>query len=227
MAYHRDTEDLFDDWAARGRGEGMERTHSFAGLQALRQIPIQPGQRLLDLGCGNGWATRWLRAQAGEGGEAVGVDVAALMLDRARAASVGIDGLAFERSAFDALPFAGHSFDHAFSMEALYYAVALDPALLSIARVLKPGGTLTVCVDYFEENPYSAPWPERVGVPMIRLSQAGWCGAFEAAGFAVQACFRCLDSRPIGPSCPADERAARHDFATRIGTLAIRGAVAP
>jgi arsenite methyltransferase len=218
-----DAEALFDDWAQRGRAEGMERGHSVRGVQALRQIPIENGQRLLDLGCGNGWATRWLAVQTGNTGSAIGVDAAAGMIALAREHQHNSSTVRFERCTFTELPFADASFDHAFSMEALYYATELAPALDSIARVVKSGGTLTICVDYFTENPHSVAWPTNVGVPMIRLSEHGWQAALESAGFEVKASFRCLDDRPVDPSRPEEERAAKLDFQTRIGTLALRG----
>ncbi len=220
MPHHHATEALFDDWAGRGRAEGMERSHKRRGLQALRQIPIAPGQRMLDLGCGNGWATRWMRAQAGDGGSAIGVDVAAVMLQRARL--VPVDGVSYRRHAFDDLPFRDASFDHIFSMEALYYAPALNPALVSAARVLKPGGTLTICVDHYKENPHSASWSADLGVPLIRLSESGWKRALEDVGFAVDARFRCLDDTPIDPATPEPRRSAKLDFMANIGSLAIR-----
>ena len=37
-------------------------------------------------------------------------------------------------------------------MEALYYAVDLDAALREILRVLKPGGTADIALDYFTDN---------------------------------------------------------------------------
>ena len=225
MSYSKATRALFDDWAGRGRAEGMERGHRVRAEQALQCIPIAAGDRLLDLGCGNGWGARWMRAAAGPSGSAVGIDVASEMLDRARSQSEGIGGLEFERAAFDELPWDDDSFDHAFSMEALYYAPDIGSALSSVSRVLRPGGTLTMCIDFYEENPYSAPWPAQLGVSMHRLSEVQWKAAFEAAGFRVVACFRCLDPRPADPELPEDERAEVEDFRRRIGSLGLRASV--
>ena len=68
---------LFDDWARRGRAEGMERGHLPRARTALESVAVQPSERVLDLGCGNGWATRLLRARAAS---ACGVDAAAEMI---------------------------------------------------------------------------------------------------------------------------------------------------
>ena len=58
---------------------------------------------------------------------------------------------------------------------------------------------------------------------MILLSVAEWQQALTAAGFVVEACFRCFDPRPVDPGMPEAERRAEEDFRKRIGSLALRG----
>ena len=53
-----ETARLFDQWALNGRAEGMERGHEARAIQALEAMPIKLDDKLLDLGCGNGWARR-------------------------------------------------------------------------------------------------------------------------------------------------------------------------
>ena len=223
MSYSKDTQQLFDDWATSGRAEGMERGHWTRALQALQNMPISEGDRLLDLGCGNGWATRWLLERSGLGGSAIGIDVADSMLQRARSQSVELSNIEFVNAAFDELPWPDHSFDHAFSMEAIYYAPDVAQALRSIARVLRPGGTFTMCIDFFEENPYSASWPTRLSIEMKRLSESGWVKAFEDAGLRVEDHFRCLDDRPAESTATPEQQQETLDFRQNIGSLAVRG----
>ena len=225
MTYIKKTQQLFEHWAENGRAEGMERGHSTRAAVALERIPLKDGDRVLDLGCGNGWATRWLRAQLGPSGTAVGTDVADAMLARAETQSANLKGVSFRNAAFEELPWEDNTFDHAFSMEAIYYAPDVPAALRSIRRVLRPGGTFTICIDFFEENPYSAPWPEMLDIEMKRLSQEGWVKAFKQAGFVVDEAFRCFDPRPVEDDLPEWEREERVDFRTNIGSLAVRGRV--
>ncbi len=215
------TREIFDDWARRGRDEGMETGHLPRAEQALEMIPLEPGDRALDLGCGNGWATRWLRACLGDAGEAVGVDIAPEMIAKAKALSQGREGIDFVEAAFEELPFEDGAFDHAFSMEALYYAEDLERALVEIARVLAPGGTLCFCTDFYRENPHCHGWPEMMGIPMELLSEAEWRACFEKAGFEFVESLRCLDPRPVAADLPADEREAQREFREEIGALAI------
>src|ERR1700752_225442 len=54
------------------------------GEQGLRLYPPQPGERVLDVGCGFGDTTQRIARPVGPGGEAVGVDAAPRFIDTAR-----------------------------------------------------------------------------------------------------------------------------------------------
>jgi arsenite methyltransferase len=215
------TRDLFDEWAKGGRGEGMEEGHFPRAEQALENIPIMPGEHVLDLGCGNGWATRWLRHCVGEDGKAVGIDLAPEMIELARKSVKDAKGIEFIEGAFESLPFPDGVIDHAFSMEALYYAPETHVALTDIARVIRPEGTLTFCTDFYAENPYCHGWPEMMGIPMIMKSEAGWCQALEEAGFKVLETQRCFDPREVGDDVDASKAADIRDFRENVGSLSI------
>ena len=80
----------FNDWASAGRGEGMEKGHRPVGEQAIELMNIPSGASVLDLGCGNGWATRLLAEKARDG-RVVGIDIADEMI---RIAEKGATALA-------------------------------------------------------------------------------------------------------------------------------------
>lgn len=166
---------LFDDWARRGRAEGMERGHGETAAPLLRALPIGQGTRFLDLGCGNGWAARWAKER---GAEAHGIDASGEMVERARAA-----GVEARRGDFADLPYPDGHFDVVWSMEAVYYAPDPDAVLREVVRVLRPGGVLHMLIDFYGENATSHSWPADVGVPMALRSEADWVAAFGAAGF--------------------------------------------
>ena len=81
----------FNAWAEAGRGEEMERHHASIAEQTIRKMELRAGERVLDLSCGAGWATRILARLVGEGpqgfGQVVGLDLSDEMVRRARAAS--------------------------------------------------------------------------------------------------------------------------------------------
>ena len=74
--------DVFDQWALEGKDAGMEEGHSDVVRQVMETMDVRAGDQILDLGCGNGWATRLL-AQLAPGTQAIGVDAAPAMIARA------------------------------------------------------------------------------------------------------------------------------------------------
>jgi trans-aconitate methyltransferase len=95
----------------------------------------QPGERILDVGCGDGALTEQIAAT---GAVVKGVDSSPAMLEASRRR-----GLDVELHSADALPYQ-HEFDAIFSNAALHWlSEDKHPALLSsIHRALKPGGRL-------------------------------------------------------------------------------------
>jgi len=192
---------VFDAWAADGRDAGMEQDHGDVVAQVVESMGIKPGEMIIDLGCGNGWATRLLAKQA-PGSQAIGIDCAPGMIARAEELHSYTIRARYELMPFEALDFPDARFERAFSMEALYYAADLEQALAELARVLKPGGEANLVLDYFGERPGQDSWPEGIGLTMNRKSEAEWIAALQAAGFAEVEARRVVDRR--GPTPEAD-----------------------
>ena len=203
----------FDTWAHQGRHSGMEREHGDVVRQVLARMDPKPGDMVLDLGCGSGWATRLL-AQARPGISAVGIDVAPAMIAQAEREHRLTIRARYEVAPFESLPFPERKFDRAFSMEALYYAVDLPKALAELARVLKPGAKADIVVDYYAENSGTAAWPKICGVNMLCLSEAQWTAAFRTAGFASVELERVRDSRGPGLEAAFQPSECYADWAT-------------
>jgi ubiquinone/menaquinone biosynthesis C-methylase UbiE len=209
----------FDTWAQNGRAESMEHGHGDVVRQVIAKMRFKAGDQVLDLGCGNGWATRLL-AKSAPGAGAVGVDVAPAMVARAEELTSFTIRAKYEVARFEALPFRDASFDKAFSMEAIYYSIELARTLSEVQRVLKPGGTTDFVVDCFAESPSTRAWSAIVGLAMHCLSIDEWRTKLEAAGFERIELTRVIDSRGPGDSAqfkPSDhcrdwnERVALHE----------------
>lgn len=194
---HERIAEVFDAWAGNGRAESMEHGHGDVVRQVLAQMHFRAGQTILDLGCGNGWATRLL-AKSAAGCSAVGVDVAPAMVARAEQATSLTIRARFEVARFEHLPFRDAAFDKVFSMEAIYYAVDLDRALAEIHRVLKPAGTIDLVLDCFAESATTKAWSALVGLPMHCLGETQWHDALSRAGFKSARAQRVVDSRGAG-----------------------------
>jgi len=223
MTHKKDVEKLFNDWARSGRAEGMEKRHFPRAISALNAMDFMRGSKLIDVGCGNGWATRWLRERTGANGYVAGIDLSPQMVASAQELSKGISNIEYHCASFTNLPWPDNHFDHGFSMEAIYYAADAIEALKEIRRILRVRGTFTMCIDFFEENALSHSWPQDVDVEMVRLSQAGWESAFEDAGFKVLNSWRCLDPTPLPDDFPPEKREAEAHFRKEIGSLAVTG----
>jgi len=185
----------FDDWAAEGRGEKMEHGHGDVVEQVIGQLDIRPGFQILDLGCGNGWATRLL-AKTHAGVQAIGVDASKAMVAKAEELHSYTIRARYEVGHFEALDFNDAKFDLAFSMEALYYAPDLEKALGEIHRVLKPGGRAHIVMDLWTGRPGTSGWSDGVGLPMRSHTPEEWTALFEQAGFGDVTAQQVVDRRP-------------------------------
>lgn len=103
------------------------------------------GRRVLDVGCGAGQCSRWLRTQ---GADVVGFDLSIRQLQHSSRidaeSSVAVPAVC---ATVTALPFADASFDVACSaFGALPFLVDIAAALGEVARVLRPGGRFVFSV---------------------------------------------------------------------------------
>jgi trans-aconitate 2-methyltransferase len=116
--------------AARYQGQ-----HSFVwryGASLLELLSPQPGERILDIGCGTGQLTAEI---ARSGAHVIGLDNSADMLREARK---NYPDLAFVLGNASAFSFP-EPFDAVFSNAALHWVKDADGAASSIARALRPG----------------------------------------------------------------------------------------
>jgi len=201
---HPKVVETFDRWADEGRDAELEQGHGDVVRQVVERLQIKPGEKILDLGCGNGWATRML-ARMNAGVQAIGVDASPKMIARAEALHSFTIRARYDHASFEDLHFKDGEFDRIFSMEALYYAADLTRALGECFRVLKPAGSAEILIDYYEESPASEHWAKTMGLHLHRLSEAGWRQAFERASFPRVTTTRVIDSRPPAPSSACNE----------------------
>ncbi len=101
------------------------------GLPVVELLAPRPGERILDLGCGDGALTRELAAL---GARVTGVDGSALQVAAARAA--GLDARVLDGQALDYEA----EFDAVFSNAALHWMTEPDKVIAGVRRALKPGG---------------------------------------------------------------------------------------
>jgi ubiquinone/menaquinone biosynthesis C-methylase UbiE len=183
----------FNQWAAAGRGDEMEAHHSDITEQTLALMGLQPADRVLDLGCGTGWASRRIARIAAE---VTGLDVADEMLLRAEQASAGVDNVRYVWGSAEKIPAADNSFSKVLSVESFYYYADQGKALDELRRVTAPGGKLFILINLYKDNHYSLRWVAELKVPVQALSEAEYMALLQAHGFRDVAARRIPDRSP-------------------------------
>jgi ubiquinone/menaquinone biosynthesis C-methylase UbiE len=185
----------FNQWAAAGRGDEMEDHHSDITDQTLALMDLQPADRVLDLGCGTGWASRRM-ARVATAGEIVGLDVADEMLRRAEQASREFKNIRYVWGSAESVPAKEGTFSKVLSVESFYYYADQGKALDELRRVIAPGGKLFILINLYKDNHYSLRWVSELKVPVQALSEAEYVALLEKHGFKEVQARRIPDRSP-------------------------------
>jgi ubiquinone/menaquinone biosynthesis C-methylase UbiE len=176
----------FNRWADNGEGAKMERHHLDITDKTIRRMDLRPGDRILDLGCGSGWATRLLAHRAGKSSQTstvVGVDISDEMVRQARAASKEFDNVTFVVGSAEQIPSEENFFDKVLSVESFYYYPDQDRALDELFRVMAPRGWLFILINLYQDNPYSLQWVPKLKVPVHIRSAVEYVSLLTKHGF--------------------------------------------
>ena len=186
----------FNRWAHEGRGEGMEEHHLPIAEATLALMNLQPADCVLDLGCGTGWLARRIAARVAAG-QILGVDVSDEMVRRAQAASASVSNLQFLQGSAEEIPAPADSFTQVISVESAYYWQEPARGVAEVFRVLRPGGSAWILINYYRDNPYCHQWFVHFRIPTHLLSVAEWQRLFDDASFSMVNHRRIFDATPV------------------------------
>ena len=195
--------DEFDRWALAGRGPEMEAQHRRITQTTFEQMQLGPDERILDLGCGDGWASRLLSPLCREGA-IVGVDLSDEMIRLAREKSVSHENVLFVPGSAEEIPWAEAYFTRVISVESAYYWPSLEAAAREIFRVTAFSGRIFLLLNIYEENPHSHYWVDLLTVPAHLKSAAEWTELFRACGFQNVETRQIPDDTPIPDDFESD-----------------------
>jgi arsenite methyltransferase len=190
----------FNRWAQEGEGEKMERHHLDITEKTIGVMDLRPGERVLDLGCGSGWATRLLARLVSDGpegfGQVVGVDISDEMIRQARAASKEFENILYVWGSALQIPWEENFFDKVLSVESFYYYPDQDRALAELFRVMAPRGRMFILINLYKDNQYSLQWVDRLKVPVHVRSEAEYVELLKKHAFEQVEARRIPDDTP-------------------------------
>ena len=193
----------FNRWAQAGEGEKMQQHHLDITEKTMRLMNLRPGERVLDLGCGSGWATRLLARLVADGpdgfGQVVGLDVSDEMIRQARTESRDFENVLYVWGSAQQIPWEENFFDKVLSVESFYYYSDQDRALAELFRVMAPHGRLFILINLYKDNPYSLQWVHKLKVPVHVRSKEEYVQLLKAHAFEE------VDARQIPDDTPTPD----------------------
>lgn len=139
------------------------------GVAAMEALHLVPGQRVLDVGCGDGSTTLELARRVAPGGDAVGIDIAPAMLDAARRSAEvqGVDNASFVVADAQTESLGESRFDAAFSRFGVMFFADPVAAFANIRASVRRGGVLAfACWD----NLFANEWMFLPGSAVVQVT---------------------------------------------------------
>jgi ubiquinone/menaquinone biosynthesis C-methylase UbiE len=170
-------------------GEKMVRQHKTETNWSLEIMNIQKGDRILELGCGAGYAIK-LISEKDLAEEIVGLDISPTIIRSARIRNkkaFNEKRVKLVQGNFNKLPFHSENFNTVFSIQTIYFWSDIATTLSEIFRVLKPKGVVILT---FSDGKEDETWE---GIRGITENQV--IPSMKNAGFSDVSFVRGPDSR--------------------------------
>jgi SAM-dependent methyltransferase len=196
---------------------------------ADRLMGLSASSRILDFGCGTGWAAPILTTQ---GGRYLGLDPSREGIAIAERENAG-PGIHFHRMKIGE-PLEGalarSQFTHVFALDTLHFVPDIESTLQSIQHALEPGGLLVMVSHLYRESRLA----DRVIDFVTRehgyahlLSGIQWCTLLDRNGYTHVRRYRFFDAQPFDPALYAGQPEESIELAREIyereGALVVTG----
>lgn len=158
----------FDQWAQAGRGASMAQGHWDVTMQLLDLVDFSAADRVLDVGCGNGWLVREMLNRGARSG--TGIDISPEMVSVSRRSNRYLDRESYIVSNGENLPLDSETVNVITNVESLYYYPEPQEALDEWYRVAAADGKLLIMMDLYQESPATHTWIDALNVPVHLFS---------------------------------------------------------
>lgn len=122
---------------------GLDGAPEWPAIRAM--LPDVSGKRVVDLGCGFGWASRWMREQGAA--SVLGIDLSRNMLGRAKA-DTRDPAIEYRVADIEKLELPKAEFHLAYSALTFHYISDFDRLVRVIHEALVPGGNLVFTIEH-------------------------------------------------------------------------------
>jgi ubiquinone/menaquinone biosynthesis C-methylase UbiE len=185
---------FFDRWARTYDAGRITSWFHYTQRLAMEQLEIGAHSRVLDVGCGTGYATRYAGLLV-TSGQACGVDISHAMIERARAQTSPdlAARVEFRQGSSASLPYSDKSFTHLLCTNSFHHYPDPMQALSEMKRVLVPGGQIAVLENAPDLSWYTWAWDR-----LLRIVEKGHVRYYpsrELGAMIVRTGFRCVELR--------------------------------
>ncbi|GAB1581896.1 class I SAM-dependent methyltransferase [Phyllobacterium phragmitis] len=139
-----DNQDFFAGYSRLPRQVlGLDGAPEWPAVRAL--LPAVSGRRVVDLGCGFGWASRWMREH--DAASVLGLDLSENMISRAKA-DTDDSKIEYRIADLETVTLPEAAFDLAYSALTFHYIRDFGRLVRTIHRALAPGGDLVFTIEH-------------------------------------------------------------------------------
>lgn len=136
------TQVYFDKWAAWFETTGI--AFKYFQRRVISLIDMQVNSVFLDLGCGTGWAVRYVEKMMHGKGRFIGIDISGQMIEKAKELAGGTKNITFYNARAEELPLRDNTVDKSICTFSFHHYYHPEKALSEITRVLKSKGRIFI-----------------------------------------------------------------------------------
>lgn len=137
-------------WSVEAGGKWVAQQDAMDALMApvldlvMAQAMLQPGEAVLDVGCGAGTSTVAAARHVAPGGTVMGIDISDTLLDQARERFGQVDGVKFLHADAETHRFPAATYDALISRFGVMFFANTVAAFQNMTTVMRPGGRLVM-----------------------------------------------------------------------------------